>query len=111
MGREVEKANAFRRREEKRAKKGNRVRAVGSEAAQAKLLQAKAIAKAKAAGGGKRKPKSGFSKDIGDITNKNVKRTRFVANKDRSSDTKGRGAKKGGKVQKNGKAGKVGKRG
>ena len=85
---------------------------VGSEAAQAKLLQAKAIAKAKAAGGGgKRKPKSGFSKDIGDISSKNVKRTRFVANKDRSSETKGRGAKKGGKVQKNGKAGKVGKRG
>merc|ERR1712008_236632 len=106
--REVEKANAFRRREEKRSKKGNRLRAVGSEAAQASLAKAKAIAKAKTAGS-RKKTKSAFSRDLGDISGKNVKRTRFTANADRSANTNGRGAKKGAKVPK--KGGKVGKRG
>ena len=81
---------------------------VGSEAAQASLAKAKAIAKAKTAGS-RKKTKSAFSRDLGDISGKNVKRTRFTANADRSANTKGRGAKKGAKVPK--KGGKVGKRG
>merc|ERR1711990_619655 len=39
--REVLKAESFRKREEKRSKKGNRARAVGSEGAQAKAAKAK----------------------------------------------------------------------
>ena len=86
---------------------------MGSEAAQSKLEKARAIAAAKVSGQ-KKKPKSGFSRDIADVSNKNVKRTRFTAHKDRKADTKGRGAKKGGpkagKVGRQGKGGKVGKR-
>jgi len=122
--REVLKAESFRKREEKRSKKGNRARAgnihtllyvilynylVGSEGAQAKAAKAKneSIGTKE-----KKKPKSGFAKDLADVSNKNVKKHRYVANKDRKEGTKGRGAlakgtkvpKKGGKVSKtNGK--------
>ena len=89
---------------------------VGSESAQAKLAAAKAIALAKAKGG-KKKPKSGFTKDLADVSSKNVKKHRYTAHKDRSTETKGRGGiKKPGKQQKGGrsipkKGGKVTKKG
>ena len=117
--REVLKAEAFRKREEKRKKRGNRVRAgnfadvdskvtgiylVGSEGAQAKVIKSKESTKSAV----KKKPKSGFAKDLADISNSNVKKHRYVAHKDRKQVTKGRGAlakgtkvpKKGGKVSK-----------
>ena len=89
---------------------------VGSESAQAKIAAAKAIALAKAKGG-KKKPKSGFTKDLADVSSKNVKKHRYTAHKDRSTETKGRGGiKKQGKQQKGGrsipkKGGKVTKKG
>ena len=89
---------------------------VGSESAQAKVAAAKAIAIAKAKGG-KKKPKSGFTKDLADVSSKNIKKHRYVAHKDRSTETKGRGGiKKPGKQQKSGrsipkKGGKVTKKG
>ena len=80
------------------------------------MAAAKAIAIAKAKGG-KKKPKSGFTKDLADVSSKNIKKHRYVAHKDRSTETKGRGGiKKPGKQQKGGrsipkKGGKVTKKG
>ena len=66
---------------------------VGSEGDQAKAEAAKALLRAKLTGKmAKRKPKSGFAKDLADVSNKNVKKHRYLAHSDRSKVTKGRGA-------------------
>ena len=121
---EMQKADAFRHREQKRAKKGNRVRArkfmkmktyrfikcnsVGSEQAQKERSEAREKQLARKDG---KKKRSGFARDLADVSQKAVKFHRYVKDQDRSSKTKGRGQKKG-KGQKIPKVGgKVNKRG
>lgn len=105
---EMQKADAFRHREQKRAKKGNRVRALGSEQAQKDKSEAREKKLARKDG---KKKRSGFARDLADVTQKAVKFHRYVKDQDRSSKTKGRGQKKG-KGQKIPKVGgKVNKRG
>lgn len=121
---EMQKADAFRHREQKREKKGNRVRArkimntklysyvncnlVGSEQSQKEKAEAREKKLARKDG---KKNRSGFARDLADVTQKAVKFHRYVKDQDRSSKTKGRGQKKG-KGQKIPKVGgKVNKRG
>jgi len=105
---EMQKADAFRHREQKREKKGNRVRALGSEQSQKEKAEAREKKLARKDG---KKNRSGFARDLADVTQKAVKFHRYVKDQDRSSKTKGRGQKKG-KGQKIPKVGgKVNKRG
>lgn len=105
---EMQKADAFRHREQKREKKGNRVRALGSEQSQKEKAEAREKKLARKDG---KKKRSGFARDLADVTQKAVKFHRYVKDQDRSSKTKGRGQKKG-KGQKIPKVGgKVNKRG